>query len=656
VDALFDSTERGLFDLPEDWQRGRRIILGELRDRSIWFIKLRWFVPIGIAVGTFISPYLGIDLASPGVLYGVALLVLFYNALFYRWRHRLPVVVTSKQRQAIRSFTRWQVSCDYAAMFLLIHFTGGITSPLIFFFIFHIIFASILLRPRSSYGFAALVILGVSFIALAENQGWMTHHPVVVDGHASTIYEHPVRIFIQLCFFSASVLITAASTTVIMTMLRRRINTLVDLSRMIDSLNRRLSGLFSMVQAIGRERDLDRVLSITTAELAKIGEVMGTSIKLMADDGVSLAVKATHGEVTRVLEGMRIELSRSPVSQRVMNGEPFVVGDIVDSKNFQLADRLRGVGVNSVLFVPLTVEGRNIGILGAYCSKSDRFSEDDVQFYRLAAALAAIAIDNALAYEAIERLGKERSFFMMRVAHNLRAPIAAMTSMLDVVLNEYIGPLNNDQKEQLARMRRRASGMVTMVNELLLLTESEKAVRERAFTLVNLTDLIGRVYRTFMDEAVERKTALKLTIDDDLPAVEGDPDALSQLLENLISNALKYTPVGGSIKVEAYPSNGGSVRIQVSDNGIGIPKDALPNLFNEFYRADNARRHEATGTGLGLAIVQRIVQRHGGQIHVESEEGLGSLFAVTLPRKFQGGMNDQVNSENGGNQEPDDAT
>ena len=123
-------------------------------------------------------------------------------------------------------------------------------------------------------------------------------------------------------------------------------------------------------------------------------------------------------------------MEKSPLNRRVIEGEPYVTGQVTAKELFQFGEALAAAQIRSVLFVPLTVDDRVIGILGAYCVRPDRFGTEDVDFFRMAGGLVAIALENARAYEAIEKLIQERSWYMMRVTHNLRAPLAAMLSML----------------------------------------------------------------------------------------------------------------------------------------------------------------------------------------------------------------------------------
>ena len=204
----------GLRNLPEEIQRRKRIILGELKDRTLWFVRLRWWVPPSIAAGTAAAWLIGVEFAAAKVL-GVAVLILAYNAVLYGQSRRL-LARPAEQTGWLQRFTYWQVGLDYGAMFLLIHFTGGAASPLIFFFIFHIIFASILLPSRSAYGFAVFAAAGMSLIAFAEYRGLIPHHALFFQNRAINLAEQPFYLSVELGFFTASVLMSSGKTIVVL--------------------------------------------------------------------------------------------------------------------------------------------------------------------------------------------------------------------------------------------------------------------------------------------------------------------------------------------------------------------------------------------------------------------------------------------------------
>jgi signal transduction histidine kinase len=168
-----------------------------------------------------------------------------------------------------------------------------------------------------------------------------------------------------------------------------------------------------------------------------------------------------------------------------------------------------------------------------------------------------------------------------------------------------------------------------MINELMTLAKSQSKQRRREYGSVDLKVVTDRIHQTFEEKTAEKRLSFMVTVPEDLPKIRGDQEMVEQMLENLISNAIKYTPEGGRIGMTFWPGANESIRIVLSDSGIGIPKDDIPRLFTEFFRASNVKN--VIGTGLGLTIVKEIVDQHGGQIQVESEEGLGTTFVIHLP-------------------------
>jgi signal transduction histidine kinase len=582
--------ELGIHNLPAELTRRKRIILGELRQRTLWFIRLRWWVPPSIFIGIVVARLIGVVFSAAPLLL-TALFILLYNVFLYFFSRRLSRESVPAVEQ-IQRFTYYQVSLDYASMFLLIHFTGGAASPFIFFFIFHIIFASMLLPPRSAYGFATLAA--------------------------------------ELGFFTASVFITAYSTTSIMRELRRRILDLAELSESISALINKLNTLYTMIQAIGNVRNLEKLLNLACSELARVMEVEAISVKLLSGDGKRLNYAAAHGLPPVFIKTKVVDIYRSPLNRRILEGESFITSEVTPSEMFQFGEDLAACKLRSVLFVPLRVEEKVIGILGAYCARPGRFGKEEVEFFCLAAGLVAIALENVRYYETVEKMMQERSWFMMRVAHNLRAPLAAAISILNVVMGDYLGDLNERQASYLRRLDYPIRNMLSIINELMVLYAQRSEKKPKTQKLVDVGAVIGRVQRTFQAEAESKGLKFEFKLAAPLPPINGDEEMIEQMVENLVSNAIKYTRPGGEVKVQCDCEPDDSLCLKVCDNGIGIPQSDLPNIFNEFFRAPNAKEMERVGTGLGLPIVKEIVDQHGGSIEVESREGRGSTFLVRL--------------------------
>lgn len=232
--------------------------------------------------------------------------------------------------------------------------------------------------------------------------------------------------------------------------------------------------------------------------------------------------------------------------------------------------------------------------------------------------------------EELQRLEQYKSDFMRMVAHELRAPVAGAQSLLRTLLRGLAGNVSEQQKEILDRIDLRLSGLLALVNDLLDLAASKTFEDGRPLEPVCLSAVIRQVVDYLSVEANQKEVALELGLPTEEIEVTATQDGLQKIFTNLIGNAIKYTPQGGEVMVSVKACNG-RAEIVVKDNGIGIPQKELPRLFEEFFRASNARRAGIVGTGLGLSIVKQFVDQFGGSIEAGSVEGEGTQFKITLP-------------------------
>ncbi|HQK93768.1 MAG TPA: HAMP domain-containing sensor histidine kinase, partial [Armatimonadota bacterium] len=251
---------------------------------------------------------------------------------------------------------------------------------------------------------------------------------------------------------------------------------------------------------------------------------------------------------------------------------------------------------------------------------------------RLTEELAARAEALRRAYDEIEETRKLELRYMRKVAHELRSPLAAAISSLQVVGLGMAGELAERQAQMVGRVETRMRQLLKTVDDLLLLARERARANAVAGPgdLVSLAAVIGAVVELLEARAQASGVALATDLPPDLPAIRADREALTQVFTNLIGNGIKYTPEGGAVRVSARAEDG-AVAVCVADTGIGIPAEDVPRVFEEFFRASNARSHAAVGTGLGLAIARSAVEALGGSIRVSSQEGVGTQFTVTLP-------------------------
>jgi PAS domain S-box-containing protein len=225
-----------------------------------------------------------------------------------------------------------------------------------------------------------------------------------------------------------------------------------------------------------------------------------------------------------------------------------------------------------------------------------------------------------------ERAMKLREEILAVVAHDLRDPVHAI-AMAAANLLEL--PLPQDQQmKQLVVMRRSAKRMDRLINDLLDVSRMDAGTFAIRHGTVHLAALIEETMDAFELQAAPRRVHLTTELAGDVPPVIGDRDRLAQVLANLVGNAIKFTPDGGSVRLRAAPLDNG-VRVSVEDSGAGIPNDALPHVFDRFWQADRTSR---SGAGLGLAIAKGIIDAHGGRIWAESSGGSGTTVHFTVPR------------------------
>lgn len=226
---------------------------------------------------------------------------------------------------------------------------------------------------------------------------------------------------------------------------------------------------------------------------------------------------------------------------------------------------------------------------------------------------------------------RDQQRFVADVSHELRTPLTALQGTIDLLRRGVVRD-PHEQREALLGLHSEVARLNRLVSDLLLLARADAGREEIERRRVELDTILLEVFLQgkLLAEASGKPVKLRLGHEDQA-TVLGDPDRLKQLFLNLVDNAIKYTPQGDIVLSLYRDEPAGVVRVVVRDTGIGIPPEALPQLFSPFYRVDKARSRELGGAGLGLAIVQWIVDAHGGQIEVESQEGVGSVFTVSLP-------------------------
>jgi len=229
----------------------------------------------------------------------------------------------------------------------------------------------------------------------------------------------------------------------------------------------------------------------------------------------------------------------------------------------------------------------------------------------------------------LQNKDKLKNEYVLRVTHDIKGHVAAVMSCLEVVRSKITGSLNEVQEEFINRAYERAEFLSEFIKDLLNLTK-KRLQSNVEFEEFSLPELINRVVATVKILISDKGINFNIYIDNSVGTIRGNPYAIEELYSNLLLNSVKYTPTGGHIEMNVRKRMNYIIS-EISDSGIGIPKDEIPKIFDEFYRASNVQRDVKSGTGLGLSIVKEIVNRHKGKIKVESEEGVWTKFTVMLP-------------------------
>jgi len=230
----------------------------------------------------------------------------------------------------------------------------------------------------------------------------------------------------------------------------------------------------------------------------------------------------------------------------------------------------------------------------------------------------------------VEKANRLKSEFLANMSHELRTPLNVINGFSELMLDGIPGEINEEQRQCLDDILSASKHLLSLINEVLDLSKIESGKVELKLKNIVLTEVIASVTRTMMPLLTPRKQSLDVEVEEGFPPVHADEAKLEQVLLNLVDNSSKFTPDGGKLKIEAV-REGEWCRVSVIDNGIGIKKEELEQIFEPFRQLDDPLTKEKRGTGLGLTLVKQIIERYGGRIWVESEHGKGSRFIFTVP-------------------------
>ncbi|MCL5950873.1 MAG: ATP-binding protein [Chloroflexi bacterium] len=603
----------------------------EMVSSTAWLISIRWWAGLGVLALTWLATMvLAINLpALP--LYGIGLAILAYNAVFEVMRRRL-LAEGLPHAWAFGQMTRLQIALDYVAMAALIHFSGGLESPATIYFIFHIIIAGTLLSPRATYLYTTLAVGLVGTTAALEYFG-LWPHVRVPELANSGLYQKPLYALGNLFFFATALYVTAYLVATLNVRLRKRAAEVIELSERLRRAYSRLQTLYENAQAANSTLELAKVLDRFVQSTARAMGVRACSICLLDETGTRLNLGAAFGLSERYMSKGDLILEANPLAREVMAGRTIITADARTASDLQYPADAVAEGICSMLSAPMRGKEKPFGLLRAYSTERNHFSQEDAEFLAAIATQGSIAIENAMAFQALSQLNEGKSKFVLTVTHELRSPVGVIRSLLRTMLSGYTGPLADQQRDMVERALHRTDALQNLIDDLLDLAagKSELGIPEERVK-VRLDQAVEYVVKQFQIPAQEKQIRLEWHCE---PAnrsllISATHEGIERVLGNLVSNAVKYTRPEGCVQLRLRRTDS-EIYLQVSDTGIGIPEEAVPHICEEFYRAPNAKAIEKEGTGLGLAIVKNLVEHWGGRITVESKLGQGTTFTLIFP-------------------------
>ena len=293
-------------------------------------------------------------------------------------------------------------------------------------------------------------------------------------------------------------------------------------------------------------------------------------------------------------------------------------------------------GIRAILAVPMVRDDQLIGCLGVTRNRPGEFASETIELMRTFATHSALAIQNARLFQEIEvksrqleEASRHKSEFLANMSHELRTPLNAIIGFSEVLTERMFGELTEKQDEYLRDIYASGQHLLSLINDILDLSKIEAGRMELDPSDFDLSAAIDNAVMLVRERAGRRGIRLGREIEDRVGTIRGDERKVKQVLLNLLSNALKFTPEGGQVDVRAAVSDG-LAEVSITDTGTGIAPEDQEAIFEEFRQVGTADK-KVEGTGLGLALARKFIELHGGRITVKSRLGEGSTFTFTLP-------------------------
>jgi signal transduction histidine kinase len=453
---------------------------------------------------------------------------------------------------------------------------------------------------------------------------------------AITIYRQEVRPFtdkqVELVESFAAQAVIAIENVRLLNELRARTD---DLARSVGE----LQALGEVSQAVNSTLDLATVLTTIVQRAVQLSRTDAGAIYVFDDARQEFRLRATYGmseEMIVAITDRHVGIGDIHIGAATQQRRPTQIPDIGATPPSPLNDINLREGYRALLIVPLLRSDAIVGALVVRRKEPGEFPESTIDLLETFADQSVVAIQNARLFQEIEEKGKQlavasqhKSQFLANMSHELRTPLNAILGYTELILDGIYGETPQKAQDVLKRVESNGRHLLGLINDVLDLSKIEAGQLALTLTDYSMKDVLYNVFSAVEPLANDKKLGFKVDAQPDMPKGYGDERRLTQVVLNLVGNAIKFSDTGAVI-IKATATNG-SFTVAVQDNGPGISKDDQGKIFEEFQQADNSATKKKGGTGLGLSISRRIVEMHGGRLWVESEIGKGSVFSFTLP-------------------------
>jgi signal transduction histidine kinase len=377
----------------------------------------------------------------------------------------------------------------------------------------------------------------------------------------------------------------------------------------------------TMLQWIDRQLnetlDMKRAMQITLEWSSRLCNAQSASLGLYHPEAKTVRWVAHYGEPDEFSSTSEVTLAHP------------LIGQVFETEQAALQMSAPGAEpVQTVLCVPIRLKNRVIGVATLVAARASAFDEDAQALASRLADRAAIAIENGRLYDDVQAANRTKSEFVSLVAHELKVPMTSISGYADLMA--MAGPLSDQQRSFIQTIKNNVQRMTALVSDLNDISRIESGQLHVELQAVDMRSAITEAKEGVIQQIKEHRHVLVEKVSPGLPPVRGDPRRVVQVLINLLSNAYKYTPDGGTITVRAL-RRGDAVQVTIADTGVGMTPQQLAKLGTKFWRADNDQVINQPGTGLGMAITQSLLVLMGGHMDAQSTPGKGSTFTVTLP-------------------------